>query len=198
MIKHIAQILGILFCFCLNTSWAQDLSYRLAGVVTANDGDQVAIIENINGEQSLFRKDDSLGNGQILQIDPKSVTFKLGEKQYVINLTGTGLLADEAEQDNIESFVISRKFTKNTFQEMKKLNGSSDKKNEKDFSQQVNQLLHLPHQTLVLSVNHISVKTPYEALTTILEAIEKEEFPRLEIKGAGKIQEVYLVPEGKL
>jgi hypothetical protein len=191
-----AWYLPILLFSVISVSLAETQPLRLRGTVVSTGGIYLAIIETPDGGQRLYQQGDVLGAGRIRQILAHSVTVDSAQGEYTLKLKGSG---SRGLMENQEPVIksVSTKITGKSIAELNKIAANSTHMEDAVLQKKLNELLNLPENANIVSVDHQPIKLTSEIVSKLAAILNKDDPPHLEIEGVEAIDEVYVIPEDK-
>jgi len=194
--KNNRLIIGVLLLLVTFSCGADELPYRLVGIVTPSDNNKFVLIESRDGKQKIYRLHDSLGDGTIVEISSHTIKVQRPDEDFLLHLAGVSS-SDGAQmkEPKATQFSATRKSSRKVQKALHELLSQSRKGNEAELISGINHLLRLPETAWIVAVDGRSVTSPENGLEVLLNSLREGESPRLTLSGVPDLHEVRVFSE---
>lgn len=177
MTNYAAVFLSVTL-FAAAAAGGAESDFRLAGILTLEDGRAIALIESPDGEQKWFREGESISDGSVTVITARSVTLEVGNQTIELRLAGSsgenqGIVLGDALPDPSEA--ASNPVHPDNLLDVKRLAADSSERKPEELAMQTLAYLSLPPHLSITAVNDQPVDDPKEALRMMADNIGEEE-----------------------
>ncbi len=154
---------------------AEEAPYRLAGIITSDDGSGLALIEIPGGEQQLLRAGEAIDDGWVADITADTVRLAFPEREVVLHLAGTGNpVSNLPTVYRREDYTggASRAVDTGKLGAISRLAGSTDTTDSNKLAMKVLTYLGLPAEARIMAVNDQKVESSAEAVQQMAANID--------------------------
>ncbi len=175
--KIVQKLVAVSALLGFSIAIASDTPYRLAGIVTANDGTTLTLVETADGTQRLLRQGDSIDGGTVAEITRNTVRLLFENKEVVLTLAGTN--NPESSLPTVyrpEDYMggAPRRVDPDMLDAISQLASSADTMDSKKLAAEVLVHLGLPAKARIMAINDQSVESPAEAVRRMAANIDEK------------------------
>ena len=182
------------------SAMADELAYRVAGLMDLGPDRKLAVIETTDGTQALYRVGDVLGDARIVDIGTRAMGVDLAGRRVTLVLSGrpVSLSAGGAPPPPLLEPPRPPRTATRTIRPAQAADAMrQDRRGESsvDRAERINGVLGLPVGTRILAVDRKPVASLGDAVEDMLPLLGAGEPVRLTVAGTEEMDEVYLLPE---
>jgi len=171
--RFLTAVAALLAC---SISMASEMRYRLAGIVTPENGRTLAIIEVPEGEQLLVRAGDLIEGGRVAEITANTVRLDLSQGEVVLRLAATDKreinLAAYRQEELMDA--APKPVATNVLRKISQLAASANERKPEELASEVGGYLGLPAGSRIMAIDDQTVESPAEAVQKIAADIDSK------------------------